>query len=89
MHLFYFMNKSFLSEEYDESLNAKMIHWLPVSKDLIDVEVLMDNGEIIKGLGEKELLKIKEDEVVQFYRFGFVRLNKKSKKKLSFWFAHR
>ena len=38
MHLFNFKNNEFISEEYDQKLNAKMIHWLPVSKDLMNVE---------------------------------------------------
>ena len=89
MHLFNFRNNKLISRKLDKSLDAKMIHWLPANKDLINVEVLMDNGEALKGLGEKTLKKVKLDEVVQFERNFFARLDKKEKNKLIFWFAHK
>ena len=89
MHLFNFKNNKFISQELDKNLDAKLIHWLPVSKDLVDVKVLMNNGEIIKGLGEDSLKKVKVNQVVQFERNFFVRLDKKSKNKLIFWFTHK
>ena len=89
MHLFNFKNNKFISQELDKNLDAKLIHWLPVSKDLVDVEVLMDNGEIIKGLGEKDLKKVKVNEVIQAERNFFMRLDKKEKNKLTFWFSHK
>ncbi|MEK6841393.1 MAG: glutamate--tRNA ligase family protein, partial [Nanoarchaeota archaeon] len=89
MHLFNFKSNKFISQELDKSLDAKLIHWLPVSKDLVNVEVLMNNGEIIKGLGEDSLKKVKVNQVVQFERNFFARLDKKSKNKLVFWFTHK
>tara|TARA_Y100000310_G_scaffold339688_1_gene433152 strand:+ start:5943 stop:7565 length:1623 start_codon:yes stop_codon:yes gene_type:complete len=89
MHLFNFKNNEFLSEDLDKSLNAKLIHWLPYSKDLINVEVLMPDKKIIKGLAEKEIKKLKVGEVIQFLRVGFVRLDHKDKNKLIFWFTHK
>ncbi len=89
MHLFNFKDNKFVSEEHDAKLNAQLIHWLPVSKDLVSVELLMPDGKVVKGLGEAGLSKLKEDEVVQFERIGFVRLDKKEKDKLTFWFAHK
>ncbi|MBI2668022.1 glutamate--tRNA ligase [Candidatus Woesearchaeota archaeon] len=88
MHLFNFKNNKFLSMKLDNSLNAKLIHWLPVSKDLVDVEILMPDKTILKGLAEKDAKKIKIGEVVQFLRFGFVRLDEKKKNKLIFWYTH-
>ena len=89
MHLFNFKDGKFVSEEVDESLNAKMIHWLPVSTELTKVNVMMEDGKELHGLGEPELKKVKEGEIVQFERFGFVRLDKKTKTEMNFWFAHR
>ncbi len=90
---------SFLSEEpdsniapdtkgYAERRRTKFIHWLPHTMYNIKVEVRMPDGSIKEGLGEEELGKLKVGEVVQFERFGFVRLYKKEKEKLEFWFAH-
>jgi len=87
MHLFNFKNNTFISEEYDENLRAKIIHWVPV-KEAVKVDVLMPDGVWAKGVGEKSLLKVKEGEVVQFERFGFVRLDQKLKTKLKFWYTH-
>ena len=67
---------------------AKIIHWLP-QKDTIKVEVLMPDNKLVKGLGEKTLNNLKEGEVCQFERYGFVRLDKKQKDKLTYWFAHK
>ncbi|MBU0466813.1 MAG: glutamate--tRNA ligase [Nanoarchaeota archaeon] len=89
MHLFNFKDKEFVSEEIDESLNAKMIHWLPVSKKLTKVKVLMEDGKEIKGFGERDLKNVKVGEIVQFERFGFVRLDSVKKGGMEFWWLHK
>jgi glutamyl-tRNA synthetase len=65
-----------------------IIHWLPVSPDLVKVEVLMPDKTTIKGLGEAGMSKLKAGDVVQLERFGFCRLDEKGKT-LKFWFTHR
>ena len=65
-----------------------IIHWLPVEKGLIKVEVLMPNKEVKKGLAEPMVKSLKVNEVIQFTRFGFCRLDKKEKDKLKFWYTH-
>ncbi len=79
---------SFISENPDNDLKTKFIQWLPTSPNNIRIEVIMPDGERKKGLGEPELYNLKEKTTVQFERFGFVKLHKKSKEKLEFWFAH-
>lgn len=66
-----------------------IIHWLPYTKDLIKVEIRMPDNKIKKGYGEPLLKKLKESDIVQFTRFGFCRLDKKSKDKLVFWFTNK
>ena len=88
MHLFNFKNNEFVSEEYEQGLNAKMIHWLPVSKDLVNIEVLMPDGSVKKGLGEVDIKNVKENSVIQLERFAFCKLDKKEKNKLVFWYTH-
>jgi len=73
--------------EYKEK-GKKIIHWLPKEKS-VDVEVLMPDNAKVEGFGENSLLKLKQGDIVQFERFGFVRLDKKDKNKLRFWFCHR
>ena len=88
IHLFNFSNKEFMSVEHDPRIDAKMIHWLPVSKDLVKVEIIMPDSKIKKGLGEPLLKNLKENNLIQFERLGFCRLDKKEKSKLIFYFAH-
>ena len=72
-----------------EEKGEKIIHWLPKQKDLVKTEVLMPDKKLIKGLAEPMVEKLKENDVIQFARFGFCRLDKKEKNKLCFWFTHR
>lgn len=79
----------FVSEDYEtfKKNGKKIIHWLPVDKSLVSIEVLMPDNKKIKGLCEKGIGSIKEGDIVQFERFGFCRLD--DKKKMVFWFTHK
>ncbi len=79
----------FHSKELQPLLKAKLIHWLPVSKELIKTNVMMPEGTIINGFAEHNIKNLSPDTIIQFERFGFCRLDKKSKKEFEFWFAHR
>ncbi|MDO8517409.1 MAG: glutamate--tRNA ligase [Nanoarchaeota archaeon] len=81
----------FISTEHDEKLDVKFLQWLAVSEDNIKVDVRMEDNSIISGLGEPELLNLKEGTQIQFERFGFVKLHKLDvkAKKAEFWFTHR
>ncbi len=87
-----------IGKEVDtEILPKKKFQW--VSKDKIDCEVLvpldlMKDGEynpqsleIIKGFCEPSCKNLKEGEIIKFERFGFVRLDKKDKNKLTFVYS--
>jgi glutamyl-tRNA synthetase len=89
MHLFNFSNAKFHSAEYDKELRAKLIHWLPVSEEVVNVQVIMPDGSTRKGVGEAGLSKLKVGSVVQFERFGFVRLDKIGDSELAFVFGHK
>lgn len=83
MHLFNFKNHCF--ESFELNKDAKLIHWLPVSRDLIKINVLMPDGKIVKGVAEEDVGKIRIGDVCQFERFGFCC---KVKNDL-FFFSHR
>ncbi len=88
MHLFNFKDKEIVSEEFDKDLKAQLLHWLPVSNDLVKVKILMDNGKFVNGICEPDVSKLKVGDLVQFVRFGFCRLDKKGKV-LEFIFTHK
>jgi len=75
-------------EKYKEK-GKKIIHWLPVSDNLVKVDLLMPDKSLKKGLAEKDVSKLKQGDICQFERQGFVRLDNKEKDKLTFWYGHR
>lgn len=91
---------SFVSEQPSNDKigikNTKFLQWLPANEEdkksnpPIKVKIRMPNNEIIKGLGENSLKRLKENQIVNFERFGYCKLQKKQKKtdELEFWFTH-
>ncbi len=82
----------YVSEAYEDYKGAKnrgvIIHWLPVEEGL-KVEVLMEDGNVVKGIGESGMEKLKVGTIIQGERRFFMRLVKKEKDKLVFWFLHK
>ncbi len=75
----------FKGKEYEQGL--KLIHWV-FKKDNIPVHILMADGSVSVGLGEKTLENLKENDIIQFFRFGYSILDKKEKT-LKFRFTHK
>jgi glutamyl-tRNA synthetase len=82
----------FISESYGDYKNSKkkgnIIHWLPVEENL-NVEVVMEDGSVISGIGERGMKKLKKGTIIQMERRFFARLDSKKNDKLIFWFLHR
>ncbi len=80
----------FESLSYDEfkkeSCDKLIIHFLPKDEENIAVKIVMPDKELKKGLAESSAAEIKENDIVQFERFGFCRLD--SRKEMIFWFTH-
>jgi glutamyl-tRNA synthetase len=68
----------------DDSRDVHKIHWLP--QEHADVTIVTPEGEV-KGFCELGCTVLDVGVVIQFERFGFVRLDKKVP--LSFYFGHR
>jgi glutamyl-tRNA synthetase len=66
-----------------------IMHWLPKGEKNVQVEVLMPDKTVRKGLGEPAIAKLKPGTIVQLERFGFCRLDANDGRKAVFWFCHR
>jgi len=84
MHLF---NLKLARKTKVNSIANKDIPKLQWVSEGLKAEVLMNDGKTIKGLVEKAVSSLKLGTVVQFERFGFVKLEKKVNG-LRFVFAH-
>ncbi len=80
---------SFISEKPDKESKYKTISWVPATPDNLSVKIRMPDNSIRKGLGEPALEKLKIGENIHFEKVGFVRLHKKTKNEMEFWFTHR
>lgn len=82
---------TFDSQEYEhyKKEGGKIVHWLPKDADNAAVEVVMPDNTIVAGLAEEGVKRLNEGDIVQFERFGFVRLDNIASSKLTFWFAHK
>jgi len=79
----------FNNESYRQArkVGAPLIHWIPVGAD-IPCQVIMPDGELAEGIAEKACEQLKPNDVIQFERFGFVRIDSVNTK-LTAYFAHK
>lgn len=84
------INADFLSESYEDVYHEKVpiIQWVPAERKL-PTEVIMPNADIIQGFSEEECFKLKPDTIIQFIRFGFVRIDQVDEGKLTAYFTHK
>ncbi|MBI2670839.1 glutamate--tRNA ligase [Candidatus Woesearchaeota archaeon] len=82
-----FMFHSLDYESYKEK-GSRIMHWLPEQGNL-KASVIMDNYNIINGLLEKNASKMKINEICQFERTFFAKLDKKTNNVLLFYFTHK
>ena len=80
---------SFVSKSYEEAKDAKapLIHWVPFN-DSLPCQVFMPDATIIEGKVEGACKKLMPNDIVQFERFGFVRVDKVNNS-LTVYYAHR
>lgn len=80
----------FHSAAYGEArkLDASLIHWLPYGTG-VEASVVMPDASILSGLAEDSCRTLKPDEIVQFERFGFVRVDGVTDDKIVAYYAHR
>jgi glutamyl-tRNA synthetase len=85
----YSVEAAFASESYEEArkTKARLIHWIPVDGD-IPCQVIMPDAIVNEGIAESACEKLKPNTVIQFERFGFVRVTEITPK-LTAYYAHK
>ena len=80
---------TFVSKELEEARKkkAKLVHWT-LAKNSIKVKIISQEG-IIEGYGEPDLKNLKVNDIIQFERFGFVRLDEIKDDEMIFYFSHK
>ena len=79
---------SFVSKSYKDAkeIGASLIHWVPITV-AITCQVIMPDATIIEGKAESACKNLVPDDIAQFERFGFVRVDKINSK-LTVYYAH-
>jgi glutamyl-tRNA synthetase len=79
----------FHSKPHEEAkkLGAPLIHWIPAATG-IPCEVIMPDATTARGIAEDACRQLKPNAIIQFERFGFVRVDKVDWN-ISAYFAHR
>lgn len=80
----------YYSESHEEArkLEAPLIHWIPTGTG-IDCSVVMPDAAITRGLAEDGCRKLETNDIVQFERFGFARVETVDSRGLKAYYAHR
>jgi glutamyl-tRNA synthetase len=73
--------------EEAKKLGAPLIHWIPAETG-IPCEVVMPDATVARGVAEEACRQLKPDDIVQFERFGFARVDSVDWK-MAAYFAHR
>ncbi len=85
----YSAEASFASESYEQAkqMKAQLIHWIPVGKDM-PCQVVMQDATVVEGIAESLCKRLKPNAIVQFERYGFVRIDETGEK-LAAYYAHK
>jgi glutamyl-tRNA synthetase len=85
----YSAEASFVSESYEEAkqTKAQLIQWIPVGEDF-PAQVVMPDATVAEGIAEGICKRLKINSIIQFERFGFVRIDHISDK-LTAYYAHK
>ena len=79
----------FASESYEDvrKIKVQLIQWIPKGTEF-PTQVVMPDASVTEGFAEADCKKLKPDAIIQFERFGFVRVNEVSEKLIAYY-AHK
>ena len=85
----YSAEASFISEAYEEARKAgtPLIHWIPLGADM-PCQVVMPDATIAEGIAENACKGLKPNEIIQFERFGFTRVDEVNMRLIAYY-THR
>jgi glutamyl-tRNA synthetase len=80
----------FHSEDYAaaKQMRASLIHWLP-RRTGVTTSVVMPDASTCHGIAENACEQLKPGDIIQFERFGFVRIDHVSESEVRAYYAHR
>ncbi len=79
----------FVSESYEDvrKIKVQLIQWIPKGSEF-RAQIVMPDASVIEGFSEADCKKLNPDIIIQFERFGFVRINEVSEKLIAYY-AHK
>ncbi len=80
---------SYAGESYEEvrKIKVQLIQWIPKSEK-IPCQVVMPDATATEGFAESACKKLKPDNIIQFERFGFTRINEVNERIVAYY-AHK
>ena len=77
---------SFVSESYKEARKSKskFIHWIYQGEE-VPCTVIMPDARINEGIAESACKNLKPDNIIQFERFGFVKVHQNDEKLVTYY----
>jgi len=80
----------FHSQRYEEArkVKAPLIHWIPENAH-VKCQVVLPDASIADGLAEESCKQLQADTIVQFERFGFVRIDSNREHLITAYYCHR
>ena len=80
---------TFVSESYDDirKIKAPLIQWIPKCEE-VPCQIVMPDATVIEGFAESACKKLKPDDIIQFERFGFTRIDEVNQKIVGYY-AHK
>ncbi len=80
------INAVYQSEAYEDvrKIKAQLIQWIPKGTEY-PAEVVQQDASVTKGFAESACKKLKPDQIIQFERYGFVRVEEVAKKLTTYY----
>lgn len=72
-------------EDFKQAKNKRIIHYVP-EEDAVSINLLCEDGDLHACKAEASIQEYREDDILQFERVGFARLD--NEQTMTFWFAH-